>query len=131
MSMSEGEFYDEDWKRLLRQQPFIARKIEALRCETVSYEEFNELRERVQRLEKKVPLEPEDEDKEEFNGLFWEELQGAKGSFERTSKKANNNSQLFQALQATLKRKKGFCYIGDYMYWFDNNDPDVIDRRKK
>lgn len=46
-----SSFYDDDWKRLLRQHPLIARKIEDLRCETVSYEEFEELRRRFEHLE--------------------------------------------------------------------------------
>jgi len=50
--MSNVGFYDDDWQRLLRQYPLIARKIEELRCEVVSYEEFEELRKRVKQLEK-------------------------------------------------------------------------------
>lgn len=50
--MSSVHFYDDVWQRLLRQYPLIARKIEELRCEVVSYEEFEELRKRVKQLEK-------------------------------------------------------------------------------
>lgn len=82
-----------------------------------------------EQLEKMTP--PEVGDSEDFDTLFWEDREGAKGPFQRTSKKANNNSKAFQALQAVLKERKGFCHIGSYSYWFDNNNHDVIDRRKK
>ena len=128
--MSE-DFYDQDWKKLVRQQPLVARKIEALRCESVGYEEFEELRKRVEMLESQVPAEEKTRAEEDFESLVWEEFQGAKGPFQRTSKKANNNSEIFQALQTILKENKGFCQIGNHRFWFDNNDPDVIDRRRK
>ena len=128
--MSSIRFYDEDWQRLLRQHPLIARKIEDLRCEVVSCEEFEELRKRVEQLEKKTQLANKC-DRNDFDKLFWENCQGAKGRFQRTSKKANNNSQVFQVLQAIVKEHNGFCHIGDYILWFDRNNPDVIDRRKK
>lgn len=67
----------------------------------------------------------------DFDKLFWEDLKGSKGPFQRTSKMANSNHPVFQALQATLKKNKGFCHIGAYKFWFDNQNPDVIDRRKK
>lgn len=53
--MSNVGFYDEDWQRLLRQHPLIAQKLEDLLCEVVSYEEFEELRKRVEQLERKAP----------------------------------------------------------------------------
>lgn len=83
-----------------------------------------------EQLEKMAPPEVKYSE-EDWNKLFWEDLQGNKGPFQRTSKKANNNSEIFQALQAILKKHKGFCHIGSHKYWFDNKDPDVIDRRKK
>lgn len=55
--MSDVAFYDDDWQQLLRRHPLIAKKIEDLRCEVVSFEEFEELRKRVDQLEKKVSLE--------------------------------------------------------------------------
>lgn len=45
-------FYDEDWQQLVKEYPLIARKLESLRCEVVSYEEFQELEKRVEQLEK-------------------------------------------------------------------------------
>lgn len=83
-----------------------------------------------EQLEKRAPPEIK-YNEEDFEKLFWEDLQGAKGPFQRTSKKANNNHPIFQALQAVLKEHKGFAHIGAYKCWFDNNDPEVIDRRKK
>ncbi len=47
-------FYDEDWKEIQKTHPLIARKLEELRCETVSHEEFEELMEFVQELAQKV-----------------------------------------------------------------------------
>jgi len=128
--MSSVDFYDDDWQRLLRRHPLIARKIEDLRCEVVSDKEFEELRKRVEQLEKMAHPEVKYGEKD-FDRLFWENLQGTKGLFQRTSKRANNNSQIFQALQSVLKEHNGFCHIGAHTYWFDNRDPDVIDRRKK
>lgn len=81
-------------------------------------------------IERRKPPEVKYDEKD-FNSLFWEDLQGAKGPFQRTSKKANSNSEIFQALQAILKEHRGFCHIGAHKYWFDNNNPDVIDRRNK
>lgn len=69
---------------------------------------------------------PEDIDK-----LFWETLKGTKGPYQQTSKRATNNHVVFQQLQAYVKAKKGFVLFGDYKYWFDRNDEDVIDRRRK
>lgn len=74
---------------------------------------------------------PFEEKPEVYDTLLWEDRKGSKGPFQRTSKKTNQNSEIFQDLQAILKEHKGFCHIGAYKYWFDNNDPDVIDRRKK
>jgi len=83
-----------------------------------------------EQLEKMAPPEAKYDEKD-FDKLFWEDLQGTKGPFQRTSKRANNNSEIFQALQSILKEHNGFCHIGAFKYWFDNNDPDVIDKRKK
>jgi len=82
-----------------------------------------------EQLERMAPPEAK-HNPEDFDKLFWESLEGSKGPFQRTSRKANNNSDLFQALQAILKEHKGFVHMGGFKYWFDNSDPDVIDRRK-
>lgn len=68
---------------------------------------------------------------EDFNKLFWETKQGTKGEYQQTSKTTTANNPVFQALQALLKEKRGFCQLGAYKYWFHQNDADVIDRRKK
>lgn len=81
-------------------------------------------------LERMTPPEVKHSEAD-FDKLFWEDLQGSKGPFQRTSKKATQNHPVFQGLQAILKEHKGFIHIGSYKYWFDNNNPDVIDRRKK
>jgi len=81
-------------------------------------------------LEKRAPPEVKHSEAD-FDKLFWEDLQGGKGPFQRTSKMANSNSPVFQGLQAILKEHKGFCHIGSYKYWYDQGNPDVIDRRRK
>ena len=70
-------------------------------------------------------------DPKDFDKLFWERKQGTKGIYEQTSKKATNNSDLFQALQKILKEHGGFVQLGDYRFWFHQQDEDVVDRRKK
>jgi len=85
-------------------------------------------------LETKKPYEKTvKHDPKEFDKLHWESKQGAKGPFERTSKKANNGSDIFLTLQKILKKSGGFLQLGDYKYWFDNQDDkqNLIDRRKK
>lgn len=77
-------FYDDDWKRLFRQHSLVAKKIETLRCETVSYQEFEELREKIGKLENKAPKDEYEEN--DFERLFWKELQGTRGPFQRTNK---------------------------------------------
>lgn len=84
----------------------------------------------TQKLEALAPPEVK-HDAKDFDKLPWEDLKGNKGPFQRTSKKACNNSEIFQVLQTILRDHKGFCNIGVYKYWFDNQNPDVIDRRRK
>ena len=68
---------------------------------------------------------------EDFDKLFWETKQGSKGEYQQTSKEATSNHPVFQALQAILKEKNGFCILGDYKYWTHQGDVSVIDRRRK
>ena len=49
-----SEFYDENWRELQRRYSLVARKIEDLRCEVPSIEEFEELLSFVEKLAKKV-----------------------------------------------------------------------------
>ena len=83
-----------------------------------------------ERLDKIAPVQVK-YDPKDFEKLFWEDLQGNKGPFQRTSKKATSNHEIFQTLQGILKDHKGFCHLGDYKYWFDQGNEDIIDRRKK
>lgn len=78
-------------------------------------------------LEKKAPPEV----KEDFDKLSWEAKQGSKGPYEQTYKELCKNSSLFQALQTILKEHNGFVHLGEYRYWLDRGNPDIIDRRKK
>ena len=49
-----SEFYDENWLKLQRRYSLVARKIEDLRCEVPSIEEFEELLNYVEELAQKV-----------------------------------------------------------------------------
>ena len=49
-----SEFYDENWRLLQRRYSLVARKIEDLRCEVPSIEEFEELLNYVEELAQKV-----------------------------------------------------------------------------
>ena len=69
--MSEDTFYDQEWKKLARQQPLVARKIEDLHCESVGYEEFEALRKRVDRLESQAPAEVKARAEEDFESLLF------------------------------------------------------------
>ena len=83
-----------------------------------------------EQLEKMPPPEVR-HSKEDFDKLFWEDLQGSKGPYQQTSKEANSNSEVFQGLQTILKEHNGFCNIGTYKYWAHQGNLDLIDRRKK
>lgn len=83
-----------------------------------------------EQLEKMKPPEVKYSDAD-FDKLFWENLEGSKGPFQRTSKQSTQNHPVFQALQTILKEHKGFVHIGSYRYWYDQGNPDVIDRRRK
>ena len=93
--------------------------------------EFEELRKRVELLEKQVPVKIENKNETDPDDLSWKEFQGNKGPFQRTSKVVNNNSETFLKLQAILKENNGFYEIGGYTYWFDHNNPDIVDRRRR
>ena len=49
-----SEFYDENWLKLQRRYSLVARKLEDLRCEVPSIEEFEELLNYVEELAQKV-----------------------------------------------------------------------------
>lgn len=83
-----------------------------------------------EQLEKMAPPEVK-YDEADFEKLFWETKEGSKGPYEQTSKKATNNHEIFQLLQKILKERNGFWQSKTHKYWFDRNDSDVIDRRKK
>ena len=81
-------------------------------------------------IEKKAPPEVK-YDIKDFEKLPWENLQGSKGPFQRTSKQASNNHEIFQALQTILKEHSGFMHLGDCRYWFDQQNEDIIERYRK
>ena len=80
---------------------------------------------------KKEQVEKDKPNPEDIDKLFWETLEGVKGPYQQTSKRATNNHVVFQQLQAYMKTRKGFMQFVGYNYWFDRNDEDVIDRRRK
>ena len=49
-----SEFYDKNWRLLQRRYSLVARKIEDLRCEVPSQEEFEELLNYVEEIVKRV-----------------------------------------------------------------------------
>lgn len=61
-------------------------------------------------LEKKAPVEAK-YDSKDFDQLAWSVKEGTKRSYEQTTKEANRNSEIFQALQSILKEKNGFCIL--------------------
>jgi hypothetical protein len=71
-----------------------------------------------------------EEEKLDFDKLFWEKKTGTKGEFEQTSEKANGNSDLWKKLKARLKEHQGFCQYQGFKFWFDMQNENVIDRRK-
>ena len=68
---------------------------------------------------------------EDYNKLYWDTKEGAKGKYQQTSKAATNNHGAFQQLQQKLRERNGYCIIGSYKYWFHQRDENVIDRRPK
>lgn len=68
---------------------------------------------------------------EDFNKLSWTEKEGTKGPYEQTTKEANKNSVVFQALQQILSENKGFWKNSNHTYWNHQGDRNTIDRRKK
>jgi len=68
---------------------------------------------------------------EDFDKLLWSEKEGTKGSYGQTTKEANQNSEVFQALKQTLQDNKGFWQSSKHKYWTHRGNPDIIDRRKK
>lgn len=76
-------------------------------------------------LESKSPREEDD-----YGKLFWETRQGEKGPYQQTSKAANSNCDLFQALQKNLKQHNGFWRHQGFTYWFHQGDFGVVDRRR-
>jgi hypothetical protein len=83
-----------------------------------------------EQLEKMAPAETK-YNEEDFNKLFWETKEGSKGPYTQTSKKATNNSEIFQTLQKIVKEHDGFWQSKTHKYWFHQSDQDCIDRRQK
>ena len=81
-------------------------------------------------LEKQVPKNVK-VNAEDFNKLSWTEKEGSRSPYEQTTKEANQNSDVFQALQQKLSEHDGFWENTAYKYWNHQGDKDTIDRRKK
>jgi hypothetical protein len=82
-----------------------------------------------EQLEKMAPPEVKASE-EDYDKLFWEKTTGAKGEYEKTSKKATQNHPIFQALQERLKKHNGKGRFAPYFYWTFDKDPDTIGRKK-
>jgi hypothetical protein len=83
-----------------------------------------------EQLEKMPPHQVKYSEKD-FDGLKWETKEGIKGDYQQTTKEANQNSEVFQALKQILQDHKGFWQTSSHKYWTHKGDPDTIDRRKK
>lgn len=81
-------------------------------------------------LEKMVPSEVNYGEKD-FDSLKWEMKSGTKGDYQQTTKEANDNNEVFQALKQILQDHKGFWQSPNYKFWVHSGNPDVIDRRLK
>jgi len=67
----------------------------------------------------------------DFEKLSWTQKEGTKSPYEQTTKEANNNSEVFQALQGILSDHKQFWQSSTHKYWNHQGDVNIIDRRKK
>jgi vacuolar-type H+-ATPase subunit E/Vma4 len=83
-----------------------------------------------EQLEKMTPSEVR-YGENDFDSLKWETKSGTKGEYQQTTKEANDNNEVFQALKQILQDHKSFWQNSSYKYWFHQNNPDIIDRRKK
>jgi len=83
-----------------------------------------------EQLEKMTPPSVKHSEKD-FDSLKWETKEGTKSPYEQTTKEANNNSEVFQALQQILSDHKQFWQSSSHKYWNHQGDADTIDRRKK
>lgn len=81
-------------------------------------------------LETLIPKQDQQQPLPDFDKLQWETRTGAKADYQQTSKAANSNSDVFQALQKKLQEHPGFWQHNGFKYWIHLNDPDTIDRRK-
>lgn len=84
-----------------------------------------------QQIYKRVKTAQAKYDEKDFNGLKWETKEGTKGEYQQTTKEANQNNEIFQALQQILKDHSGFWQSSAHKYWNHRDDKDTIDRRKK
>lgn len=70
-------------------------------------------------------------DAKDFDSLKWETKTGTKGEYQQTTKEANENNEIFQALQKILSEHSGFWQNSSYKYWLHQGDINVIDRRRR
>jgi len=83
-----------------------------------------------EQLEREAPPEVK-LTKEDVDKLSWTDKEGTKANYQQTTKDANNNSEVFQALQKILSDRKGFWQSFGYKWWFHQKNQGIIDRRKK
>jgi len=81
-------------------------------------------------IEKRAPAKVKYGEKD-FDGLKYERKSGSKGDYEQASKEANENSEVFRALQKILVDKGGFWQSSTHKYWIHSGNVDLIDRRRK
>lgn len=81
-------------------------------------------------IERRTPPEVKYGEKD-FEKLKWYTKEGTKGSYKQTTKEANNNNEVFQALQNILKDRSGFWQSTNYKFWVHSGNPNIIDKRRK
>jgi len=84
----------------------------------------------TEQLEKMTPPEVKYDNKD-FENLKYETKSGSKGDYQQASKEANENSEVFRALQKLLVDKGGFWQSSTHKYWIHSGNTDLIDRRRK
>ncbi len=90
---------------------------------------WNEWFERHEQKEKRK-TESEPKDAHIYDPLPWEKKEGARGTYDQTSRQASKNSPLWQELLAWLQKNKGKARLGDYFYWIFENDPSIVGRKE-
>lgn len=83
-----------------------------------------------EQLEKMAPPSVKYGEKD-FDNLKWKTKEGIKADYQETTKEANDNNEVFQALQKILQDHGGFWQSPNYKFWVHSGNADIVDRRLK